>query len=840
MARKFEEAHIDSAVNSPPTLTPSLPGILTVTLHEGVRFSTPDHYKQRPNSNEHDHSAQTRHPPVFWRCNPPYALLDYEKCQVSLNTFWGTTESPVRMEHCRTCKFDVSRFSELTIYLYLPDPNPSGGNQDICLGVTRVYPFDGPGKAEEQWLKVQDGTGMIRISLEYVEVGNRTLETADFQRETSIGVSGSRHVIQAKKEDTKRIYAEKVIPTAELISQSEAAHTRRSEINHPFIAPLTFSFQSQKGLHLFSPFISGGHLFHHLQRERRFDVDRSRFYAAEILCALEYLHETHGIFSWLKPGNVLLDALGHVVLCRLGLFNPDIKNEDRSIYGMAEYPAPELLLCQGKYKTADWWTLGVFLFEMLTGLPMFYDEDSAMIRRKILDQPIQLPESLPLAAKDIIAKLLDRRPEKRLGANKGASEIKSHPFFDGIDWDKLLQKEYKPIFKPKYVVMSFKQHGVNNRFGPVLQEPVRFVYNGPRPKRKNGGIGNAPTPGIQQTTVKEDDGWELVWEESSRKFYFYNRFTGVKQSVPPKAKSPLAPSDATIDDSDSPTIPSRSQKEDALEAALRAGHDHVVSQLLEYDIDLNIRIFGNEKKAPLQWVTEKENIGLVRLFLSKGADANFPNFAIRGIHQGGPALIKAVEKGNREIAELLVRKADRIASTRALGLAVDRGDIAMAKLLLANGVRCDFEEGDQPHPQHPRENGCYFRDLSEPEEFFPPLVRAVKHGSVDLTRLLLSHGADANVSYHKLIWDLDPFEVNQERLDTVFSCGRAIELAMGLGHQEIVQLLLASGANIDLTQDFWHVPGHNCYLAPRATYQKVTAGLRAAAAARKENEAVVT
>lgn len=120
--------------------------------------------------------------------------------------------------------------------------------------------------------------------------------------------------------------------------------------------------------------------------------------------------------------------------------------------GTPEYLAPELLLGQGYNKTVDWWTLGVLLYEMLTGLPPYYDENTNEMYRKILSEPLHFPgpEVVPPIAKDLLTQLLDRNPERRLGA-KGPSEIKAHPFFNSIDWRKLLQRKYDPTFKPNVV-----------------------------------------------------------------------------------------------------------------------------------------------------------------------------------------------------------------------------------------------------------------------------------------------------------------------------------------------------------------------------------------------------
>jgi len=312
-----------------------------------------------------------------------------------------------------------------------------------------------------------------------------------------------------RKKDTNRIYALKTIRKAHIISRSEVAHTlaERSvlaQINNPFIVPLKFTFQSPEKLYFVLAFVNGGELFHHLQKEQRFDVNRARFYTAELLCALECLHGFNVIYRDLKPENILLDYQGHIALCDFGLCKLDMKDEDRTntFCGTPEYLAPELLMGQGYNKTVDWWTLGVLLYEMLTGLPPFYDENTNEMYRKILSEPLHFPSAdiVPPAAKDLLAKLLNRNPEERLGAN-GSAEIKAHPFFHAIDWRKLLQRKYEPTFKPSVIDAmdtgnfdpGFTGEAPQDSFvdGPVLSQTMQNQFAGFSYNRPIAGLGDA-------------------------------------------------------------------------------------------------------------------------------------------------------------------------------------------------------------------------------------------------------------------------------------------------------------------------------------------------------------
>jgi len=155
--------------------------------------------------------------------------------------------------------------------------------------------------------------------------------------------------MQVRKRDTLRIYALKTIRKAHIVSRSEVTHTLAertvlAKVNCPFIVPLKFSFQSTEKLYLVLAFVNGGELFHHLQREGKFNETRSRYYAAELLMALEHLHGFNVVYRYvqsqyssagyrltrsdLKPENILLDYTGHIALCDFGLCKLNMSNED--------------------------------------------------------------------------------------------------------------------------------------------------------------------------------------------------------------------------------------------------------------------------------------------------------------------------------------------------------------------------------------------------------------------------------------------------------------------------------------------------------------------------------
>ncbi|CDO95931.1 unnamed protein product [Kluyveromyces dobzhanskii CBS 2104] len=331
-----------------------------------------------------------------------------------------------------------------------------------------------------QWIELESKMGKLNVSVDYKPSTHKHLSIDDFDLLKVIGKGSFGKVMQVRKRDTNKIYALKAIRKSYIVSKSEVIHTLAertvlARVDNPFIVPLKFSFQSAEKLYLVLAFINGGELFYHLQREGRFDLSRSRFYTAELLCALEALHDFDIIYRDLKPENILLDYQGHIALCDFGLCKLNMKDQEKTttFCGTPEYLAPELLLGQGYTKVVDWWTLGVLLYEMLTGLPPYYDEDVPKMYKKILQDPLRFPDDFDKDAKDLLIGLLCRDPKRRLGYH-GSDEIKSHPFFHQLSWKRLKMKGYIPPYKPP-VMGAMDTSNFDQEF--TREKPIDSVVN---------------------------------------------------------------------------------------------------------------------------------------------------------------------------------------------------------------------------------------------------------------------------------------------------------------------------------------------------------------------------
>jgi serum/glucocorticoid-regulated kinase 2 len=200
------------------------------------------------------------------------------------------------------------------------------------------------------------------------------------------------------------------------------------------------------------PFLSGGELFQHLKKFRTFSEDKVRFYGAQIALALEYLHSKGIVYRDLKPENILMDDKGYLRLADFGMAKKLGKNEKSQTFcGTPEYLAPEIVTMAGHDKNVDWWSFGILLYEMLNGIPPFYVDNVDKMYEMIKSEPVKFHKRIKLSedAKDIIIKLLEKNPKKRMGSKNGIEEIKKHPFFANIDFDAILEKKIPAPFIPE-------------------------------------------------------------------------------------------------------------------------------------------------------------------------------------------------------------------------------------------------------------------------------------------------------------------------------------------------------------------------------------------------------
>ena len=256
---------------------------------------------------------------------------------------------------------------------------------------------------------------------------------------------------------THETYAMKSLKKDLLIEQEQIENTLLEKeilqtIDYPLLCGLVFCFQTEERIYFIMPFLSGGELFQHLRKFRTFDEDKVRFYGAQIALALEYLHSKGIVYRDLKPENILMDEDGYLKLADFGMAKK-LKEDEKamSFCGTPEYLAPEIITMEGHDKNADWWSFGILLFEMLCGLPPFYVENLDKMYELIKTSTVKFPKRIVLSedAKDIIRKLLEKNPKKRLGSQRGIEEIKSHPFFANIDFDLIVQKKIKAPFIPE-------------------------------------------------------------------------------------------------------------------------------------------------------------------------------------------------------------------------------------------------------------------------------------------------------------------------------------------------------------------------------------------------------
>ena len=277
----------------------------------------------------------------------------------------------------------------------------------------------------------------------------------DFQimRTLGTGSFGRVHLVQSTH--NYRYYAMKVLKKAKIIKLKQVEHTNDerlmlSTVTHPFIIRMWGTFQDLNFVYMIMDYIEGGELFSLLRKSHKFPVPVAKFYAAEVILAIDYLHENDIIYRDLKPENILLDKYGHIKLTDFG-FAKYCPGVTFTIVGTPDYIAAEIIQTKGYNKSVDWWSLGILIYEMLAGFTPFYDSNTLKTYDNILNATLRFPSSKNFTPEviDLLSKLINRDLTQRLGnLQNGVEDIKNHLWFQEVNWSKMLKKNIETPYEP--------------------------------------------------------------------------------------------------------------------------------------------------------------------------------------------------------------------------------------------------------------------------------------------------------------------------------------------------------------------------------------------------------
>ncbi|PIC15488.1 hypothetical protein B9Z55_022442 [Caenorhabditis nigoni] len=272
----------------------------------------------------------------------------------------------------------------------------------------------------------------------------------DFRLIKVVGRGGYGKVILARKNVDNKIYALKVINKPRNESNLQAAIDEIKvfkHVNSPFICQMFDYFEANRKIYFVLEFLPGGDLFTLMAKKETFDEDETRFYLAQIVIGLEYLHNSDIIYRDLKAENVLIDKHGNLKLTDFGLakFNFPIGSKTQTRCGTAECQAPEMIKGRPYGHEIDIWAIGILAVYMLTGAPPFTGETKKEVRLSIVKTKLTYPEGSSESCKEALCLTLKRIPEKRVTL----SEFKKLDFFDSIDWTLMEMQKLKPPFPPE-------------------------------------------------------------------------------------------------------------------------------------------------------------------------------------------------------------------------------------------------------------------------------------------------------------------------------------------------------------------------------------------------------
>ncbi|KAJ5577646.1 Serine/threonine-protein kinase PKH2 [Penicillium hispanicum] len=332
---------------------------------------------------------------------------------------------------------------------------------------------NGPVPSSEDW---QDRGAAVSVRQE-IDANGKTVAryikkgVRDFSFGNTLGEGSYSTVVFATDRQTLKEYAIKILDKRHIIKEKKVKYvniekdTLNRLTDHPGIVRLYYTFQDERSLYFVLDLCKGGELLGVLKRMSTFDEECTRFYGAQILDTIDYMHKRGVIHRDLKPENVLLDHQMHVKITDFGtakilktqrrpdestssippIDSTDIPAEERasSFVGTAEYVSPELLTDKNACKASDLWAFGCIIYQLLAGRPPFKAGNEYQTFQKIVALDYEFPIGFPAVARDLVERLLVLDPARRLQIE----HIKNHEFFDGVTWGTDMWKQKAPRLK---------------------------------------------------------------------------------------------------------------------------------------------------------------------------------------------------------------------------------------------------------------------------------------------------------------------------------------------------------------------------------------------------------
>ena len=296
---------------------------------------------------------------------------------------------------------------------------------------------------------------------------NKNIGRNNFKFLCVIGKGGFGRVWKIQSKKTKQVFALKEMSKLKIIDKKseKSINSEReflSKLNHPFIVNMHYAFQDKENLYLVMDMLSGGDLRYHVSRYRKFSEEQTRFFIANMVYALQYIHSHNVIHRDIKPENLVLDEKGYVRITDFGIAKENLPDNSSETSGTPGYMAPEVMKGKNHSFPVDFFAIGVIGYEFMLGKRPYYGKNRKEIKEQMLSTPAVIKEEniaygWSSDSADFINLLLKRKEEKRLGYKNGAIELMNHPWLKYYPWNDLKNKTLLAPFIPEEID-NFDKH----------------------------------------------------------------------------------------------------------------------------------------------------------------------------------------------------------------------------------------------------------------------------------------------------------------------------------------------------------------------------------------------